>query len=279
MKKILNIICVSVMTLLYTTSCNKDVELYSGCKAGLFIQEVYSTDLYGNPLSYRDSTTYSFANAAEDVTSGYVRFYVRTIGDVVNYDRPYVFKAMQGTTGVEGEDFDLSENDFVIKANQAIDTVYVKLLRTAKLRKQTVRLKVGIEPNTHFETPFTEYKNSSSWSADGNMHSAVSFVINFNEKYSEPYYWGESCIPFFGTFSVSKYLALNNYMGWTSSDWSNAGFSGAKIMYGKLDYFARYFAKYLLKRAEEGNPLLEEDGSYMQMGNDYKVDYSSVSSN
>ena len=279
MKKILNIICVSVMTLLYTTSCNKDVELYSGCKAGLFIQEVYSTDLYGNPLSYRDSTTYSFANAAEDVTSGYVRFYVRTIGEIVNYDRPYAFKAMQGTTGVEGEDFDLSENDFVIKANQAIDTVYVKLLRTAKLRKQTVRLKVGIEPNTHFETPFAEYKNSSSWSADGNMHSAVSFVINFNEKYSEPYYWGESCIPFFGTFSVSKYLALNNYMGWTSSDWSNAGFSGAKIMYGKLDYFARYFAKYLLKRAEEGNPLLEEDGSYMQMGNDYKVDYSSVSSN
>lgn len=279
MKKILNIICVSVMTLLYTTSCNKDVELYSGCKAGLFIQEVYSTDLYGNPLSYRDSTTYSFANAAEDVTSGYVRFYVRTIGEIVNYDRPYAFKAMQGTTGVEGEDFDLSENDFVIKANQAIDTVYVKLLRTAKLRKQTVRLKVGIEPNTHFETPFAEYKNSSSWSADGNMHSAVSFIINFNEKYSEPYYWGESCIPFFGTFSVSKYLALNNYMGWTSSDWSNAGFSGAKIMYGKLDYFARYFAKYLLKRAEEGNPLLEEDGSYMQMGNDYKVDYSSVSSN
>ena len=48
MKKILNIICVSVMTLLYTSSCNKDVELYSGCKSGLFIQEIYSTDLYGN---------------------------------------------------------------------------------------------------------------------------------------------------------------------------------------------------------------------------------------
>ena len=159
-----------------------------------------------------------------------------------------------------------------------MDTVYVKLLRTTKLRKQTVRLKVGVEPNNHFETPFTQYKNSSSWSADANMHSAVSFVINFHERYSQPFYWG-TCEPFFGKFSANKFLAMNSYMGWTSTDWSNAGMSGQKIMYGKLDYFARYFGKYLLKRAEEGNPLLEEDGSYMQMGNDYKVDYSSVSSN
>ena len=278
MKKYLYIICVSVMTLLYTSSCNKDIELYSGCKSGIFIQEIYSTDIYGNPLSYMDSTSYSFANAAENVTSGRVRLYVRAIGEVVGYDRPYIFKAMEGTTGIEGEDFDLSENDFVIKANQAVDTVYVKLLRTAKLRKQTVRLKVGVTPIDYFETPFTEYKNSSSWSADGNMHSAVSFVINFHEKYSKPYYWS-TCEPFFGDFSANKYAAMNAYMGWTSTDWNNAGMSGQKIMYGKLDYFARYFGKYLLKRAEEGNPLLEEDGSYMQMGPDYQVNYSSLSSN
>ena len=274
MKKILNVICVSVMTLLYTSSCNKDVELYSGCKSGIFIQEVYSTDIYGNPLSYRDSSSYSFANAAEEVTSGKVRLYIRAIGEVVNYDRPYVLKAMEGTTAVEGEDFDLSENDFVIKANQGMDTIYVKLLRTAKLRNQTMRLKIGLVPNEHFETPITEYKNSSSWSTDGNVHSAVSYVINFNERYSMPYYWNWYGNEYFGAFSVAKYLAINNYMGWTSTDWSNAGMSGQKIQYGKLAYFARYIQKYFQQKADEGKPFLEDDGSYMQLGANYLVDYS-----
>ena len=279
MKKILYIICVLVATLVSTTSCNKDLELYSGCKAGIFIQEVYSTDIYGNPLSYRDSSSYSFANARESITSGTVRLYIRAIGEVVNYDRPYVLKAMEGTTAEEGVDFDLSENDFVIKANQGVDTIYVKLLRTPKLRNQTMRLKIGLEPNEHFETPIKEYKNSSSWSADGNMHSAISYIINFNERYTEPTYWGWYGEEYFGKFSVNKYLTLNEYMGWTGTDWSNAGMTGQKIQLGKLDYFAKYFKKYLQQKADEGEPLIDDDGSYMQLGANYLVDYSHLSSN
>lgn len=279
MKKILYIICVFVSTLVGTTSCNKDLDLYSGCKAGIFIQEIYSTDIYGNPLSYRDSSSYSFANARESVTSGTVRLYIRAIGEVANYDRPYVLKAMEGTTAVEGEDYDLSGNDFVIKANQGMDTIYVKLFRTPKLRTQTMRLKVGLEPNEHFETPITEYKNSSSWSVDGNMHSAISYIINFNERYTQPTYWGWYGDQYFGKFSVNKYLALNEYMGWTGTDWSNAGMTGQKIQTGRLDYFARYFRKYLQQKADEGDPLIDDDGSYMQLGASYLVDYSHLSSN
>ena len=279
MKKIVYLICIFLVTLVSVSSCNKDVELYSGCKSGIFIQQVYSTDIYGNPLSYRDSSSYSFANAREDVKSGIVRIYIRSIGEVVNYDRPYVLKAAEGTTAVEGEDYDLSENELVIKANQSIDTLNVKLLRTPKLRNQTMRLKLELVPNEYFETPITEYKNSSSWSTDGNMHSAISYIINFNERYSEPYYWTWYFNEYFGPFTVNKYLTLNEYMGWTGSDWSNAGMTGQKIQYGKLDYFARYFKKYLQQKADEGDPILDDDGSYMQLASGYLVDYSKVSSN
>lgn len=279
MKRILYLIGVSLVMLVWTSSCNKDVELYSGCKSGIFIQEIYSTDIYGNPLSYRDSISYSFANARENVTSGIVRVFIRSIGEVVNYDRPYVLKAAEGTTAIEGEDYDLSENDLMIKANQSIDTLYVKLLRTPKLRNQTVRLKLELVPNEHFDTPFTEYKNSSSWSADGNMHSAISYIINFNEKYSKPYYWDWYGDEYFGQFSVNKYLAINEYMGWTGTDWSNAGMTGQKIQYGRLEYFANYIRKYLQQKADEGEPLLDDDGSYMQLGANYLVDYSHLSSN
>lgn len=279
MKRILYVICVSMLALIYTSSCTKDVELYNGCKSGICIQQVAYTDMYGNPLSYIDSTSYSFANAPEDVTSGTVRFYIRTIGEVVGYDRKYVLKPMEGSTAVEGEDFDLSENDFIIKANQSIDTLIVKLYRTPKLRNQTMRLKLGLEANEYFDTPINEYKSTSSWREQGDTLSAISYVIRFNERYSKPSYWGLFGDQYFGTFTVNKYLALNEYMGWTAYDWSYAGMTGQKIQAGKMDYFARYFKKYLEKRANEGNPLLDDDGSYMQLGPNYQVDYSGLSSN
>jgi len=279
MKKIVYLICIFMVTLVVASSCNKDLELYSGCKSGIFIQQVYSTDQYGNPISYRDSSSYSFANAREDVTSGIVNIYIRSIGEVVNYDRPYELIPAEGTTAIEGEDYDLSENDMLIKANQSVDTLRIKLLRTPKLRNQTMRLKLQLKPNEYFETPVTEYKNSPSWSADGNMHSAISYIINFNERYSEPFFWSTSAYKYFGPFSVNKYLALNEYMGWVGTDWSNAGISGQKIQAGRLDYFARFFGKYLQKCADEGNPKLDDDGSYMQLASGYLVDYSKLSSN
>ena len=68
-------------------------------------------------------------------------------------------------------------------------------------------------------------------------------------------------------------------MGWTGTDWSNAGMTGQKIQYGRLEYFANYIRKYLQQKADEGEPLLDDDGSYMQLGANYLVDYSHLSSN
>lgn len=280
MKKSIYILLGIALVAILTTACSKEkIALYDGCKSGLFIQEVYSTDIYGNPLSYIDSTTFSFASQSENVKTYTLRFYVRTMGRAVDYPRPYKIVVMDESTAVLNEDFDLDQNDFTILPNECRDTVFVRCHRSAKLRKETLRIRLAIEPNEHFETPITEYKNSSSWSTDGPMNSAISYLIKFNEIYSKPNYWGWFGDGYFGSFTVNKYLELNKVMGWTVTDWRNAGGTGAKVVAGRFDFAARTFQKHLQNRADEGNPLMDDDGvSYVQLPSKYAVDYSHIGS-
>lgn len=262
-------------------SCSEDqIKTYNGIKSGLMIQEVYSTDIYGNPIEYRDSASYSFAGLEDDTKTLKARVYVKTIGGLVDYDRPYVMKIdAAGTTGVVNEDYSLDGNKFIIKAGQAADTVLVTLNRSAKLHSKTIRVTVRLEANDYFDLPIAEYKNSSAWNVDGKQNSAVSYLIKFDEKYKEPSYWDWFGNDYFGKFSATKYVTLNAVMGWKLSDWNYAGSSGAKIALGKFDFAARTLRDYLQKMANAGTPVLEDDGSYVQLADGYKVDYSHIGSN
>ncbi len=278
MKKIIYA-CLAFTAILSGACSEENVPLYNGCKAGLFIQEVYTSDIYGNPISYRDSTTFSFASVDEKYTEYSARFIVRTMGNTVNEPRPYKIAVLEGTTAVEGEDFDLSQNDFIVHANNSTDTVWVRLIRTSKLRTNTLRIKLGLVANEYFDLPIDYYKNSSSWSEDGPKNSATSYIVRFSEIYTQPSYWGWYGDEYFGTFTVNRYLELNKVMGWTTTDWSNAGMTGAKVAYGKMDFAARTFQRHLQKMADAGTPVLDDDGSYIQLPAKYAVDYSKYESN
>lgn len=254
-------------------SCAEDeIKTYNGCKSGIIIQMVYTTDIYGNPIRYQESTTYSFANAGEDVKEANVRFFVKAVGQLSNKDRKYKIEVEPGDNVTE-DDYDLSKNDFTIRANQAADTVNVIVKRSLKLRKETLKLKFNILPNENFEVPVDSFKNSGSWSEDGDIFSGQSYTINFNEKYTQPFYWMLFGDDFFGSFTANRYVLLNQVMGWKQSDWDNAGSQGAKISFGKFGFIAKTFQKYLQKLADEGNPALDDDGTYIQLPEDYKVDY------
>lgn len=279
-KRILyTIVCLLLVYILPSACTQEEIALYSGCKSGLIIQEVSTTDFYGNPISYRDSISYSFADQKDSVEGTYIRFRVQTLGELVDYDRPYVLKVIaDGTTAIEGEDFNLDNNEFVIKANTSSDWVRIYLKRSPKLRNTTLSVKVGVVANEYFEVPIQQYKNSSSWSSDGPLNSATSFKIKFNERYVAPQYWlwfGDS---FFGEFTVARYLELNKVMGWTGKDWQNGGYEGEKVQYGRFDFAARALQRHLQEMADAGTPVLDDDGSYMQLPEGYEVDYSHIGS-
>lgn len=262
-----------------TGSCShEEIDLYSGPKAGIFIQEVKTTGIYDNPTSYKEGTTgLTFANYESSVTSMYTYFYVRSIGTPADYDRPYrlVLDAEQ-TTAVQDVDFSLEGNEFCIKAGESTDRVRVKLLRNPGLLQHIVRIYFRLEPNEHFDMPISEYKNSSSWSVDGDMLPTDHFYIDFGENYTCPSYWNSFGKSYFGEWTVNKYLTLNEQMGWTVTDWSYAGMSGYKVAYGRLPAAAKILQNYLQQQADAGNPMVDPDdpSGYIQLGANYLVDYS-----
>lgn len=272
--------CLAMALFLPTACSQEEIAPYNGCKSGIFIQEIKTTDFYGNSTSYLDSVSYSFANNAAAVEGTYVGFTVRTMGEVAAHDRPYVLKVIpEGTTAKEGEDYNLEHNEFVIKANKSSDYVRVYLKRTTKLRHMTLRIRLGVEANEYFEVPMASYKNSSSWSETGTVNSAVSFKIKFNEQYTAPGYWISFGGEYFGKFTAARYLELNKVMGWTAKDWSKAGYSGAKVQLGRFDFAAKNLQKHLQEMANSGTPVLDDDGSYIQLPVGYEVDYSHIGSN
>lgn len=256
----------------WLSACStEEIETYSGVQSGIFIQEVARTDIAGNPIAYQDSASYSFSNYGADVTSRLVRVTIRTIGPTVNYDRPYKVEIVpEETTGIEGEDFDISENESVIKAGEATDYYKIRMLRTPKLSQGVrVKVKIRIVPNEYFTLPIQELKNSSSWSEDGEFLPTTTYIITFSEEYSLPFpfdiYWPD----YFGSFTAAKMKVVNQVMGYTYQSWSDG-----TVAYGKLAFMAGETKKYLQQQADAGTPVIDEDGSYMQLGTSYQVDYS-----
>lgn len=270
MKRLIHSILPLIALLGLSTSCStEEIETYSGVKAGIFIQEIASTDIYGNPLSYRDSTAYSFSSYTDDIKTLNARFVVRSMGQVMDYDRPYRVEVVtEESTAIEGEDFNISQNASTIKAGEATDQFIVEMIRTPKLRQGKIWVKLRIVPNEYFETPISEYKNSSAWNVDGPMKPATTYKIVFSEEYTEPLYWTWYGKDKLGPFTPTKLITMNAALGWTIANWSST------FNYGTSEFWTKEFRKYLQEQADAGTPVLDEDGSYMQLASGYEVNYS-----
>lgn len=261
---------------LFMSSCShEEIDLYSGPKSGIFIQQIYTTDIYGNPLSYREGTTLSFGTYGPEVTGLRTTLVVRSMGPTTDYDRPYRLVLSDATTAREDIDFSLSGNEFCIKAGASTDVVNVNLIRNEGLIQKTVRIDFLLEPNEYFDMPISEFRNSANWTIAGDNLPTNHYFIDFGENYAAPNYWSQATT-YFGTWTVTKYLKINEQLGWTVSDWSRAGSTGAKVALGRFPAGATLMQKYLQEQADSGTPVRDPDdpSGYMHLGAGYPINYS-----
>ena len=262
------------MLSIFFTGCEtEEVGVYSEGITGIFFQYLVSYTMDHTPISYADSMKYSFANANLGVEKAVRQVPVLITGNTAPYDRPIrVTIDEERTTAVRGTHFEIDTDTIYLPANSSRAYVPVTLIRHPDLLTRTLSVTLKLEENEHFKIMVDAYKSLHAWTAGGVKLDATRFRVIFTESYTLPDYW--TYMTAFGEYSVKKYLFVNSLMGWTAEDWKEAGNAGAKIASGKANFVAGLMQKELQKMADQGEPLVDENGDYVQLPDPYQVDYS-----
>lgn len=274
---ILYTLSMAVLALFMGACSEEGFTTFDGRVAGIYLQRngSYNVDSEGNIISssqqYVDSTSISFASIADDVMTYTVPITVKIMGYVTDYDRPFTLKVdEQASTAVRGTHFDYNETDCVIPAGAAQTNVPVTLYRTDDLVDNRYKVVFYLESNENFTTELEQYKSINSWSAVGDTLCGTRYSITFSEIYTEPFQWEIFFGPdYAGDWSVSKEKRVNALMGWSHADWDNG-----TVTLGVMAYAAQMLRRDLQAAADSGEPVIDDDGEYMQLVGNYRVDYS-----
>lgn len=263
-------------TLLFTACSEEDIKTFNGQVAGIYLQRnsSFTMDSDGNITSqqYSDSTSLSFADSTAEVTRIITPLTIKIMGYVTDYDRPFVLRVdEQASTAVRGVNFDFDEAACVIAAGTAQTYVPITLYRTPDLvtEERTYRIEFYLEPNEYFSVELEQYKNIESWAATGDTLCGTRYKVIYSEIYTEPFYYSIFGPDYFGDWSISKEQLINSLMGWTHNDWDNG-----TVQLGHLGYAALLMRRHLQAAADSGNPIIDDNGQFMQLTGSYMVDYS-----
>lgn len=260
------------------SACQKEeVAVYDLDESMVYFQaQSYSSS--NGAVGYTTQTAYSFVGARESMTSVTFKGRIQLLGKVANYDRKVKLSIdTEHSTMVEGQDYEVDLDTIAIKAGASEAHIAVRFLRNASFREQKDTLVVQLLPNEHFKVLDT-YKSVNTWSnttADFLDGSRYTFVID--EVYNQPGSWSTLKVnSYFGPWNPVKYTFINNFLGFSLDDWVYINGAGSKITAGRMPYYALQVQKELQRRADAGTPVLDQDGTFMQLPEPYQVDYSRV---
>lgn len=276
MKKIFIFVTIAVIGMF--CSCNEDhIMTFEDDVQGIYFQTGVQKYFYRNYDGYWDSTYYSFSTADDDVIEHKDSCRLRTLGKVRDYDRKVrVVVDQENTTAVEGTHYRVDFSNIVIPAGKSEVYVPVTLLRAADLKEQSVRLMLKVEANDDFIVPFATQKNTNVYYDSGDTIMADRYLFVFDEFYAEPWLWQQFGNDYLGAWSVAKQKLASTLFDLSAYDWSIDGWRNGdgKVQYSRFIYFAIKMRIYLQEQADNGTPVKDDDGSYMQLADDYAVDYS-----
>ena len=251
--------------------------------AGIYFQTGQQTRFFLNIDEYWDTLRHTFSQDADDVKEFVVSARLRTLGKVRDYDRKVrVVVDQSGTTAVEGTHFRMNFDTIMIKAGTAEVEVPITFLRHPDLLNKEVKVMIKVEDNENFKVPFTRQKNTNIYYSSGDTLMADRFLFIADEFYTEPVIWSFFNYAFpdginpCGAWSAKKQKLMSQLFGITEEDWDyRTGWANDRgVRMNSFIYYAIKLQAYLQEQADNGNPIREDDGSFMQLGPGHEVDYS-----
>ncbi len=250
MKKNTYILVLLAMWTLMSTSCSESkLDTYSG---GSYIQ----FDIY----KYASDTLqlYTFAYDPDDVQETRINLTVQALGDVVDYDRPFVLRQVEmpdETNATPGTDYQAFDSQAmkalcVIKAGEASCEVPITIYRSDK--QEQLMLKIEFDENEYFRLGDEKYQFR---------------MIQFTSGLQRPASWqGYQISYYYGKYSLTKHKWMIEVTGkrWDTDYCKNVSNDEFKYQIGRLKKLLKQINA---ERAAQGlGPWCDEDGEEIAFG-------------
>lgn len=275
MKKIL--LYTALATLAIASCTKEDINTYELDDSRIYFQSHTFTGGDGSE-GYSTFTKFSYVGYGANFTNVVFSGNVKIMGEVKDYDRPFkVVVDEENTTMVEGEGYEINFDTLRVKAGENSCKVNVRFLRPKRLQNGEDTLTIKLMPNEHFGI-LESYKSSNNWqNTTAEELDGQRYQFRISEVYTRPGAWDGNGVyagQYFGTWSITKFIYINDLFGFTLDDWNGANGAGSKITAGRITFYAKELQKDLQAKADAGNPVYDEDGNYMQLASPYDVNYN-----
>lgn len=255
-------------------SCSQhDIPLYSGQDA-IFFDQQYGVAWFDTlRLSHQIYSYVPFGVMASKDSTVMVK--VETTGFIRDYDRPFSIEIVaDSTNAIPGEEYELPQTDFVIRAGQNSCYIPVTYHSTERMLDETVQLQIRLVPNEHFSLPFGkegigqmplrneggEVFTEFSTNYDPSIHN-----IFANRKLRKPKGWNN--VQFGYYYSDVKYALIleisERELGWGVQYFDLD--PDKKTLVSRAPVIAKHVSKYLMEQYRKGREhwVLDNDGSMM----------------
>ena len=262
-----------VTLLVSTMACKKEeIILFDREDAGIYFQFVTSRIASTGVASYADTYNLLLQNYSTSVELAR-SLPIWSMGNVKDYPRPVkIVIDEENTTMVKGVHFEADLSETVIAPGESMVNLDIKILRDDDFIGKELKLVFRLEDNEHFNAFLQTQKASNVYTTTAAEISANTFTFVVSEIYTENTYWTYFGTSYFGTFSLKKFVFINNFMGWPHYDWTV--FNTGAVSLVSLPVAAPLVRAELQKLANAGTPMREDDGTLMQLGASFRVDYS-----
>ncbi|AOM79356.1 DUF4843 domain-containing protein [Pedobacter steynii] len=193
----------------------------------------------------QDSTYFTFAlrsPRAQDTVS----LTMRIMGQATGHDRPINVQPSSGTTAAENKDYKLLPT--VLAAGKVDAAVKVVIYNLDKLKTETPRLYLEMQPNEHFVKVNVEGTTLNP--------ARMRCLIKFDNRLEEPIYW-PIVVRFFGPFSVTKFKFMMQVFGGKTD--FNPGVGGG-LTYADTRNYPLMLRTALAEYEAINGPLIDEKG-------------------
>lgn len=244
----------------YTGALTLLLLMFASCKKEGIMTYEGTNDVYfrANYVNSIDTGVVSFGFTLSSIKDSIVKIPVAIMGQVSNQPRSVKVSIADSSTAVAGTHYDALPDSFKIRAGRTVDTLYLKVHRTADLQQKGVSIILLLQDNSNFSTAM---KTKVTNSITGAYFSYIKYKIVLNDILEKPAQWLSG---YLGTFSRTKVYLMSQVLGLTPKEISDV--IGLSTSIPVQNYYGRTMQIYLNQQKAAGTPVYEDDGTLMAMG-------------